>query len=250
MKLTVLGSGVAISGAERAAAGFVLELNGYPIVVDLGFGCFKNMQKAGIDYLKVNDLLFTHFEHVDHINDLLAFLQARKVSVDQGISKPIQINIFGGPGFKKFFDNLSTTFAGEQPPELKVVELDSFSTKKFNRFSLTTKPMKHVPSSIGFRFNAGNKVVVFSGDTGFNENLVDLAKGADLLVTECSFATTKSEGHLTAEEVATIAARANAKALLLTHFYAEAEKADVKALTKKKFKGRVYAAKDLMQVNV
>ena len=251
MKLIVLGSGVAISGANRAASGFVLELKGKAIVVDLGFGAFKNLQSSGIDYAKVNDLFFTHFEHPDHITDLISFLMARKGLVELKMQLPTQINLYAGKGFKEFIKNLFNAFPffKELPFKLSVTELDSFATKKFPDFTLTTKPMKHVESSLGYRFEAEKKAVVFSGDTVVNENLVELAKEADLVVADCSHFG-RGPGHMNVEQAATTTQRANAKALLLTHFYLDAEKEDVKKEAKKYFQGKIYSARDLMKVNI
>ncbi len=253
MRLTVLGSGMVISGPERATTGFALELANEIIVIDLGFGCFKNLQKAGIDFSKVNKLFITHFEHLDHVNDLPAFLIARKGLVDLGISNPVQINIFAGPGFKDFIERLFNAYPTfkDLPFKLSVSELESFGTKKFLKFILTTKPMKHAKSSIGLKFQAGNKSVVFSGDTEFNENLVGLAKDTDLLVAECTYAAEKPAwNHLNAEQLAKIASRANAKAVLLSHLSPKAEKANLRALVARDFKGKIFVAKDLMQVSV
>ncbi len=251
MKLTVLGSGSYISGPERAASGFALELNKEAIIIDLGFGCLKNLQKSGIDYSKVNSLFFTH-DHIDHINDLSAFLFARKGLADAGYSEKTQVNLFGGPGFKEFMANLWKTYPALQniPFKINISELEAFGTKKFNDFSLTTKPMKHRPSSIGLRIEANGKSVLFTGDTEENENLVELAKNADLVVIDCNYATKKAEGHLNAVQIGKIVSKANAKAVLLTHFDPETEKEDLEALVSKNFKGVVYVAKDLMQVNV
>jgi len=250
MKLTVLGSGS--TNSSRATIGFVLELPNQSIAIDLGFSCFKNMQKTGIDYSKINNIFFTHVEHPDHINDLTAFLFARKGLADSGLSEEIQINLFAGQGLKKFVQNLFVLYPlfENLPFKLKVTELEAHSKNKFPNFSLTTKKMKHRPSSLGFRFEAGGKSIVFSGDTEQNENLVELAKNADLLVAECNFGEEVGGDHMNAEQVAVIAARANAKALLLHHFSPEAEKVDTKAIAAKKFNGVIYVAEDLMQVTV
>jgi len=252
MKLTVLGSGTFISGPERATTGFALQLPSQTIAIDLGTGCFKNMQKAGIDYSKISNLFFTHFEHPGHINDLSAFLFARKGLAMLGLAGKNQINLFGGPGFNGFVESLIKTYLSLQslPFKLSISELEQFGTKKFPDFMLTTKAMKHVQSSLGFRFEANGKSVAFSGDTEPNENLVDLAKDADLLVAECNYAEKKGEGHMNAEQAAEIAVRASAKALLLHHFSPEAENKDINAIAAKKFNGKIYIAEDLMQVKI
>jgi len=253
MKLTVLGSGTLISGPERAATGFVLEIGGQPIAVDLGFGCLKNMQRAGIDFSKVNNLFFTHFEHPDHVNDLSAFIFARKGLVDLGCSSPVQVNLFGGPGFSGFFERLlgAYPFLKNLPFKLAASDLEPYGSRKFGEFSLKTKPMSHAPSSIGMRFEAGQKSVVFSGDTEANENIVELAKGADLLVLECNYGKEAPKfGHLNAEIAGGIAARAEAKAVLLSHLLPETEKQSIKKMAAKKFGGKIIVAKDLMDVSV
>lgn len=252
MKLTVLGSGSFISGPERATTGFALELPGQITIIDLGTGCFKNLQKAGIDYSKISSLFFTHFEHPDHSLDLISFLFARQGLAKSGLSPATQVNLFGGPGFEGFCKNIRLLFPYFEKLvfNLTATELEPFATKKFPGFVLTTKAMKHVPSSLGFRFEANGKSIVFSGDTEPNENLVDLAKDADLLVAECNFSEKKAEGHMNAEQAGEVASKAGAKALLLHHFSPEAEKADLKAIAAKKFNGEILLAKDLMEVQV
>ena len=253
MKLTVLGSGTLVSGPERATTGFVLEIGGQPIVVDLGFGCLKNMQRAGVDFSKVNNLFFTHFEHLDHVNDLSAFIFARKGLVDLGYSSPVQINLFGGQGFKGFVERLLDAYPvlKNLPFKLVASDLDAFGTRRFGDFTIKAKPMSHVPSSIGMRFEAGQKSVVFSGDTESNENIVELAKRADLLVLECNYGEEAPKwNHLNAEIAGGIAAKAGAKALLLSHLLPETEKQNLKKMASKKFSGEITVAKDLLEVNV
>jgi ribonuclease BN (tRNA processing enzyme) len=253
MKLTVLGSGSLISGPERAMSGFVLQFSGQAIAIDLGTGCFKNMQRAGVDYSKISNLFFTHFEHPDHIADLVGFLFARKGLVDLGVSKPTQMNLFGGPGFAGFMKRLFLAFPlfENMPFRVTVSELAGVSSRKFPGFLLKTRPMKHAASSIGFRFEAGGKSVAFSGDTEFNDNLASLAENAGLLVADCNYAEQPPKwGHMNAMVAAKAASVAKAKALLLSHFLPETAKANLKALAAVNFSGKILVAKDLMEVTV
>lgn len=252
MKLIVLGSGTGTSGPEKATSGFALEMPRDTVLVDLGYSCFKNLQKTGIDYTKVNKMFFTHFEHLDHINDLGAFIFAKKGSIFSKLSKPSQVDIFGGPGFEEFTKNFLIAFPWLKDPLFKLnsLELEPFTSKKFPGFSLKTKPMEHMPSSIAFRFEAGGKSVVLAGDTAPNENLVELSKGADLLVVECNFAEKETPIHLNASQFAKVASRAGVKKAMITHIDPQDEGKDFRALVSKGFGGEVLLAKDLMEVEI
>jgi len=64
--------------------------------------------------------------------------------------------------------------------------------------------------------------ITFILDTAFNEGAIELARGSDILVCESSFSNEESQlaserMHLTAEQAATIAKKANVRQLILTH---------------------------------
>ena len=82
-------------------------------------------------------------------------------------------------------------------------------------------------------------------------NLVDLAQNADLFVCESSFPDElKAAGHLTPGLAGEIAEKAGAKKLILTHFYPECDRADLKAQCRKSYKGPLILAADLLKVAV
>jgi ribonuclease BN (tRNA processing enzyme) len=80
---------------------------------------------------------------------------------------------------------------------------------------------------------------------------VELAKGSDLLILECSFPDDEAiAGHLTPSEAGDIAARAGAKKLVLTHFYPEILTTDIQAQCRKTYQGNLVLATDLMSLSV
>jgi ribonuclease BN (tRNA processing enzyme) len=130
--------------------------------------------------------------------------------------------------------------------------------------------------SYSYRFETPDRVIVFTGDTGPSDAVTELAKGADLLVTETvSFqdrmqrmidtgqwqAMTPAEregitrqatqGHMTLQDIAAMATRANAKTVVLSHLSARADGRDDytpwAGEVKKYFSGEVLVAKDLMK---
>jgi len=117
---------------------------------------------------------------------------------------------------------------------------------------LETRPMNHREESLGYRITDSNgKSIVYSGDTDTNENLVLLAKGADLLICESAMPDTlKVPGHLTPSLAGDMAARAHVKKLVLTHLYPECDRFDLAAQCRKTYQGPLLIAEDLMRMEV
>ncbi len=106
------------------------------------------------------------------------------------------------------------------------------------------------PSAIG-------RIVTILGDTSPNENAVALGENADVLVHEATFATGMEEkasdyGHSTFGQAAQIAAKANAKRLVLTHFSSRYDAEDVARMVDevKSAFVNVAAAHDGMQLDI
>jgi ribonuclease BN (tRNA processing enzyme) len=87
-------------------------------------------------------------------------------------------------------------------------------------FTITTSRVVHPVPGYGMRVERAGKVLAYSGDTGPCDALVELARGADLLLVEASF----REGddnppglHLTGREAGEAARKAGVGTLVLTH---------------------------------
>lgn len=123
---------------------------------------------------------------------------------------------------------------------------------QFEEFRLLTLPLVHMVFCIGYRIETkGGKVVVYSGDTGYCENIVKLARGADLLILESALPQNhKLGGHLTPREAGGIAREAGVKRLVLNHIYPVCERYDILGECAKEFKGKISLAKDLLKIRV
>jgi ribonuclease BN (tRNA processing enzyme) len=113
-------------------------------------------------------------------------------------------------------------------------------------------PVEHNEESLAYRItSAGGDSVVYSGDTGFSENLITLAKKADLLICESALPDdTGVEGHLTPSLAGEIATRAGVGKLVLTHFYPECDRVDIEQECRKTYSGALALAEDLMRIDV
>jgi ribonuclease BN (tRNA processing enzyme) len=93
-------------------------------------------------------------------------------------------------------------------------------TREIGPFHVTLAHMNHPVETFGFRIEADGRVLTYSADTGQSAALVDLARGADLMLCEASFTGGPDlpEGlHLTARQAAEHGAQAGAGQLILTH---------------------------------
>jgi ribonuclease BN (tRNA processing enzyme) len=89
---------------------------------------------------------------------------------------------------------------------------------------LSWQEVPHSSPTFALRLDWNGSAICFGSDCGPNDQIVDFAKGADVLILECSFGTQPMiEGveHLNAQEVGRIAAAANPGRLLITHCYPE-----------------------------
>lgn len=221
MILTVVGSGSLVPSARRSTPALALRMEGLQATVDGGTGTMRRQAELGLDYRETDVLFFTHI-HPDHTLDLLHFLFAGKYTPSFTRSRPVRI--MGPTGFGIFLDRLRDpilrwTDGGEAG--LMVDELHDGETREVGPLRITVRELAHSVTNLGYRFTSERGgTVVFTGDTGFCEALVELAGGADVLVAECSGdAAHPAPGHLTAPEVGRLAARANVGQVVLTHLY-------------------------------
>lgn len=249
--MIILGSGTGVPSFQRGSPGLIVSLEGEDVLFDSGSGTIHKLWKAEVDYKAINYIFYTHL-HPDHIADLVPLLFAIKNT--QGFKRVYPLHLFGPEGFLKFYLNLSELYGSWvlfpgfplNLWELGEDELD------FTTWQVESKPLAHGAGSIGFRIqDQEGKVLVYSGDTDYCENLVKLAKEADLLVLECSHPDyRKVKGHLTPSLAAEVARQARSKKLLLTHFYPQCDEIDILGICKRIFDGEVMLAQDLMRLKV
>lgn len=247
-EVVIIGSGTGTPSLRRGSPGLVILSEIATVVIDTGPGSLRKMLEAGITTLDPDILLYTH-THPDHVSDLAAFLFACK-DAEQPREKDLLCG--GGPGFKAYFEKLKGVYGSWIDPRsypLTVREMPP-SPFLFRDLKVFSKPMAHLPESLGYRieFKDGKSVVV-SGDTDDCANLVDLASGTDLLVLECSFPDGKKvEGHLTPSLAGRIAAKSGCGRLVLTHLYPVCDRMDVVEQCSRAFKGEIILAEDLLRI--
>jgi ribonuclease BN (tRNA processing enzyme) len=116
---------------------------------------------------------------------------------------------------------------------------------------LSWAPAEHRSESIAYRLDAEDGAFVYTGDTEYSPSVVELARGADTLLIECSFPDEAPvAGHLTPSGVARIASEAGIRRVLLTHIYPAAEAQDLVTEVGRGFDGAVVVAEDGLEFEV
>lgn len=250
IKVTVLGSGTCVPRPDRASPGFYLEVGKTKILLDCGSGIVRQLVRADKDYRDIDLIIISHL-HADHTSDLAAFFNALNYTPDFDRKKDILV--LGGRGFKEFFGRLVRAFPHIQPRP-NTYKIEVFECKKVDKlpdFTLETIQGNHDSSSILIKLKAFKKSIVYTGDTGYDPTIVTLAKESDLLISECSYPEErKVKDHLTPRLAGKIAENADVKTLLLTHFYPQIDKTDIKTQVKKYFSGQVIIAQDLLELKI
>ena len=208
--MTVLGSSAMYATVERACSGYLLDLDGKKVVLDMGGGSWRNLLPL-VDFGAIDGVVISH-RHPDHTVDLFQMFHARRYGAPDALPTiplwaPVE-TIDRIVGFAKELDeafDLNVVADGDT--------IDLFGTKaSFTR-------MAHPPETLGCRIESGGRVFAYSADTGPAADFERLAGGADLFVCEATYQESDEEweGHLTATQAAAIASRVGARRLVLTH---------------------------------
>jgi ribonuclease BN (tRNA processing enzyme) len=254
IKVTILGSGTCVPSLKRSSCSVLMEVGSSRLLFDSGPGTMRRLLEARASIFDISHIFYSHF-HPDHTGEFVPFIFATKYS--NGNRRQTPLTAAGGRGFLAFYQGLKTVYGHWielAPGLLKTIEFDNhrYDHRQFEDFSVETAPVAHNQESIAFRVTGSDgQSVVYTGDTDYSETIIDLAKETDLLICECALPDKlRAPGHLTPSLAGDLAARANVRRLVLTHFYPECEKEDIKAQCRKTYAGPLVLAEDLMQLKV
>ncbi|HEX2446309.1 MAG TPA: MBL fold metallo-hydrolase [Vicinamibacterales bacterium] len=246
-------------------------------MVDCGDGVSRQLAMARVPLPSIRAVLITH-QHSDHNADYGNLLMFAWIA---GLRAPI--DTYGPPPLQKMtrlflemnaYDlEVRQRDEGRPPlsPSIRAHEIDKDGLVfDDGRVKVTAALNRHPPvtPSFAYRFDTPDRSIVFSGDTNVSENVIRLAQGADVLVHEVMHvpaigpllegdpnATRLREhllaSHTTTADVGRVAAEANVKTLVLSHFVpgnAELPDDDWAAGARKLFKGRIIVGTDLMEI--
>ena len=277
---------------DRAQSSNLLIVNGTLYLIDAGDGVTRRIVQTGYDFRKVGKIFITH-PHSDHDNGLATLLNS-----EWEYQRAEPIDIYGGGvealvrgAIDYLTPNADIRWSeGKKRPMADVFHGHDVSAGVIYQdanVKVTAVENTHFhfqpgdPAygkyhSYSYRFDTPDKVVFFTGDTGPSDAVVELARGADLYVTECTspddvvalfkktgawqaktpaeqdgFLRHMHEEHVTPEDIGKMAAKAGVKAVVMTHLGPTMDPNDDYQRyvdgAKKYYSGPIMLAKDLMK---
>lgn len=254
MKITILGSGNASINEDRHESSYLLEHNGRYYLFDSGAGTLYQLLKKGFDTTEIDNIFYTHF-HNDHINDLPAIIWSNNYHHNP---KTNTLNIYGPKRIRDYVNMLIknilafNTKQENSDDAIKKfrysINVNEITNKEFelDGLKIKTQELKHF-KNIAYRIEHNNKVFVYTGDTGYCDELIEICKNADICIMECGVLIDENNLHMTPELCAKAAKHSKIKKLVLTHRYPELDNVDVIKIVKKEFDGEVVLAEDFLE---
>src|SRR6266581_3807271 len=173
MRVTVVGCAGSFPGPDSPASCYLLEAEGFRLVIDMGNGALGVLQRfAGL--FSIDAICVSHL-HADHCADLGTYWVVRQYP-DDGPKPPIPVH--GPQGTAKRVAGLGTAPVNAVQARFTFCELEP-GTTEIGPFRLTADHMNHPVETFGFRVEHAGWRLAYSADTGESEALVRLAADAD-----------------------------------------------------------------------
>lgn len=239
VELTVLGNYGPYATAQGACSGYLLNIDGFQIMLDCGNGSFSKLQKY-TDYTQLGILVLSHL-HPDHYCDIYCMRQALRYQMQEGKRKePLFVYLPEGPEelvneIKQWDDVFTVVCLTEAKCALN----------DFNLFQLGFFSVQHQIPAYGVQFNIGQeRLFTYTGDTGWFPALEEYCQNSHFLLAEASLREYElaklGANHMTARQAATLAQNSGAKNLILTHFFPEANLHQLQREAEQNFDGKIY----------
>ncbi|MBS4761425.1 MBL fold metallo-hydrolase [Carnobacteriaceae bacterium zg-ZUI252] len=212
MKLTILGCMGAYPSNNMATSSYLIESDGFKLLLDMGSSSFQNLAKI-MEPTDIDALILSHYHH-DHIADVGVLSYAFQLKPVLEEKKQKQLTIYAHQQNERFSDltipNVSTGIAYNPEEILRV-----------GPFKITFLKTIHPVICYAMRIEdkVSKKVLVYTADSAYLADFITFAKNADMLLADGMLldGNENHPAHMTSAQVAKIAELADVKEVVLTH---------------------------------
>ncbi len=263
MRITVLGKSPSWQDAGGACSGYLIEAGETSVLLDCGNGVFGKLRER-IDYVDLDGVLVSHL-HADHFLDLVPYSYALTYAPKQqpvpvhtwpGTDTPARPRLIAPPGATETFRRVVGAWGNDDLIE-NAFELEEYRPDGEVTIGDITASFHPVPHFIDtFAVNViakGGGKLTYSADTRPCDEIVEIARDADLLIVEATLPRperTGVRGHLTPEEAGEHARRAGAKRVVITHISDELGDEWARTEAERGFGGPVEVAREFASYEV
>lgn len=237
VRLTVLGGGGAYPTAERPCSGYLLEHDGFRLLVDPGHGTMPRLAEH-VEPVAVDAVLVTH-GHTDHCADLNPLLRARHLAE----TPPGPLPLHAPPGA---LDALLKLDGPMLTDDWKLTDLSPGPETVIGPFTVIAVELPHFVPDLGYRIRAGDRLLAYTGDSATHARTADLARDADVFLAEASFIdqvpARQANGLSSARERAGVATEAGAARLVLCHVWPGTDTDRLTQAARREFEGEIAVA--------
>ena len=236
MQVTIVGHWGGYPKVDEASSGYLIEHEGFQILLDCGSGVLSKLQKFILPEM-LNGVILSHY-HPDHIADIGVLQHARLIRGLLG-KKMECLPIYGHSSNKQEFAKLT------YKEITKGIAYDPDEVLKLGPFTISFLQTNHPVDCYAMRLEADGYSIVYTADTSFKEELIPFSQKANLLLCECNFYGNqdgRQAGHMTSLDGGKLAHAAQVEQLILTHLphYGDIQQLKVEAATL--FKGSILLA--------
>ncbi|MFM1966302.1 MAG: hypothetical protein RL134_2027 [Actinomycetota bacterium] len=247
MRLTVIGCAGSFPGADSPASCYLIEHDGFRLLLDLGNGALGVLQRH-IPLQDIDAVVLSHL-HADHCLDLCGLYVARRYDPEGPHDR---IPVWGPRGTAARMAR-----AYDLPEEPGMTGQFDFrdlvaGAHAIGPLTVTAARVNHPVEAYGFRVAVDGHAIAYSGDTGESAALIDLARDADVALIEASCLESRPapDVHLTARQAAEHAQAAGAGILVLTHLVAWNDPQATMAEARPAFEGEIMLASSGLVIDV
>lgn len=255
MQITVLGKSPSWQDADGACSGYLVQQDGYALVLDCGNGVFSKLRRHR-DYVDIDAVLISHL-HADHFLDLVPFSYALTYAPRQqpvpvagwpGTDHPARPTLYAPTGATDTFRHIARCWGNEDLIEQAFAIQEYRPGDEPNLGPLRTRfcEVPHYTRTFAVELStAGGQRFTFGADCRPNDQLVRFADRTDLLLIEATLPRperTGQRGHLTPGEAGEHGRRAGAKRLVITHISDELDAEWAREQAAEAFSGEVEVA--------
>ncbi|MDQ0214775.1 ribonuclease BN (tRNA processing enzyme) [Oikeobacillus pervagus] len=243
MKLTIVGHWGGFPKVNEASSGYIIEENGYHLLVDCGSGVLSLLQNF-LSPEEIDAVILSH-HHPDHMTDIGVLQHA--LLIGKHLGKSVSTLPIYAHSENHLFPTLTykdlTTGMVFNPNECLQI----------GPFSILFLKTIHSVSCYAMRIEANGKSIVYTADSAYQDAFVSFSRNCDILLCESNFYdgmdATKA-GHMTSTDAGKLASLAAVNTLILTHLPHFGDLNELKKEAEQRYSGKVLLAEKGLTIEI